>query len=454
MPAVTAASPKEYSLRSRRRAGLFLLATVLPGLFLALRVLRIGLASVLAESAELADLRRASRLDPVNPELEHRLGQFYSYAQGALDPAEGVRHLERATELSPGKSSYWADLGSACESIGDRECADRSFERALALSPMTPHLYWANANYSVRAGRVETALPRLRRLLELDPGYAEPTFDLCLRVLDNPEIVFRQVLPAGRDARLGLAYAGFLATHGHADFSYQVWRQVRETLTTRASFPLASAEPYLESLLELGRYSQALGVWQDLERLGLVTQPVAERGTNLVFNGGFERLPLNAGFDWRYREESHVSIDFSDSRAHEGTRCLALDYTLAANREDEPVYQIVSVAPGERYRLTAYVRSEDITSDSGPRLRVVSLECPSCLNVSSPATAGTTDWHPVELEFSTGAGTRFVRLSVWRPRSRAFPSNITGRFWLDAVSLKRESRAPDVAKTPASTRAS
>jgi len=451
---VTLPSPTEYSLRSRREAGVFLLAALLPGLFLVLEALRIGLASALGASTNVSDLGRASRLDPANAELEHRLGQVYSYAPGELDPAEGLRHLERATELNPGKPSYWADLGSACESTGNRECADRSFERALALSPMTPHLYWTNANYNLRTGRVEKALPLLRRLLELDPSYAEPTFDLCLRMLDDPEIIFRQVVPTGRQARLRLGLARFLVTHGHADFSYQVWRETRETLTPPAPFPLAWAEPYLESLLELGRYSEALSVWQDLERLGLVTDFAAERGRNLVFNGGFERWPLNTGFDWRYREESHLSIDFSNFRAYAGARCLALDYVLAANEEDEPVYQIVAVIPGERYRLTAYVRSEDITSDSGPRLRVVSLECPNCLNASSPAVVGTTDWHPVELEFSVGGGTRFVRLSIWRPRSRAFPSNITGRFWLDAVSLKAESRAPSVAKALAPSRAS
>jgi len=29
-----------------------------------------------------------------------------------------------------------------------------------------------------------------------------------------------------------------------------------------------------------------------------------------------------------------------------------------------------------------------------------------------------------------------VRVSVWRPPSQTFPPEITGTFWLDAVSLK------------------
>jgi hypothetical protein len=82
------------------------------------------------------------------------------------------------------------------------------------------------------------------------------------------------------------------------------------------------------------------------------------------------------------------------------------------------------------------VRSEEITSDSGPRLRIVDPACSECLDVSTEATLGTTGWHQVRLSFTPGAQTEFVRLSVWRPRSRSFPAEISGQWWVDAVSLK------------------
>jgi hypothetical protein len=115
---------------------------------------------------------------------------------------------------------------------------------------------------------------------------------------------------------------------------------------------------------------------------------------------------------------------------------LRLDFTSNQNDESEAVYQIVPVAPSRAYLLTAYTRSEDITSGSGPRLRVLDPGCAGCLNVSTETTVGTTPWHLVSLRFSTGAQAQVVRVSVWRPRSRAFPEEITGTFWLDAVSLK------------------
>jgi hypothetical protein len=202
-------------------------------------------------------------------------------------------------------------------------------------------------------------------------------------------------------------------------------------------FPFSSAEPYLQRLLDLGRYKEAIDVWQDLERLGIVKKPATGEPDNLIFNGDFEQVPLNAGFDWRTPEVPYLSLAFPDSGAYRGSRCLRLDFTVGRNDESEAVYQFVPVVPYQGYSLTAYARSNNITSDSGPRLRVLDPTCPACLDVSSETIVGTTPWHPVSLKFSTGAQAQVVRVSVWRPRSRAFPTEITGTFWLDAVSLER-----------------
>jgi hypothetical protein len=111
---------------------------------------------------------------------------------------------------------------------------------------------------------------------------------------------------------------------------------------------------------------------------------------------------------------------------------------VGQNDDFEPVYQIVPVVPNHSYSLTAYARSMDITSDSGPRLRVTDPECPTCLNALTDATVGSTPWHQVTIGFTSGPQTQAVRVSVWRPRSRVFPMEISGSFWLDAVSLRAE----------------
>ena len=438
----------EFLLGSRWRAGVFFLAIGLPGLFVVAQTIRIALAATLGKSTAPARLRRALAYDPANPKLHHRLGQIHSYySVEDRDPAESVKHFRRATELSPYGAGYWLDLAKVCLLMGDTASADAALNRALELSPMSPRTRWTAANHYYQTNRLEEAWPQFRRFLELSPGYAPATFQLCLRASGDPQLIFEKVVPSGSDSRLRLAYVDFLSAYGQIDFAHRFWVQ---TVANTSPFPFAWARSYLDRLLALGRDHEAVGVWKDLERLGIVTPPSTAEADNLVFNGNFERPPLNAGFDWRFSAFPYLEFDFQDSKAYQGTRCLRLDFTVKDNAEQEALFQIVPVTPNQTYQLKAYVRSENITSDSGPRLRVLDPTCPGCLSVSSETTVGTTAWHPVSLNFSTGSQTRLVRLSVWRARSRTFPTEITGSFWLDAVSVKAASSPSEkAALTPA-----
>jgi pentatricopeptide repeat protein len=430
-----------HPLRSTRQATLVLLGMALAAVLIGGVSIRVGISSTGGASIGALELRRAIALDPGNPALQNRLGLVYCYSPGQFDPVEGLKYLRKAVELNGYKAGYWADLGLACESVGDLTCADQSFRRALSVSPMMPRLEWITANYCLRTNQVDAAIKHFQRLLELSPEYASTTFNTCLRALGNPELILQKVLPSGTNPALKLQYADFLSTHGEADFSYRVWL---EAVAPARLFPFSLARAYLEHLLDLGRYKEAFDVWQDMVRLGIVDQSLSQESDNLVFNSSFEQVPLDSGFDWHYWAAPYVSLDFSDSRAYEGARCLRLDFTVKQNEDYEPVTQIVRVDPGQVYSVRAYTRSENVTSDSGPRLRVVDVECPSCLNLATEASIGTTPWHPVSMKFTAGPQTSFLRLSVWRPRSRTFPTEITGSFWVDSVSLKRVSAISEV----------
>jgi len=415
----------EISLRPHSRALLFLLAVGCASLLLAAETLLVGIVS----SFETPTVgRRLLALDANDPRLHNRLGRVYE----DIDPAESLRHLRRATQLSPASRLYWSDLHSACESRGDTRCADQAGERLSQLCPMVPSYHWLAADSYLRTNRLDIALAEFRRLLELDPTYATATWG-SLQGVQQPETIFQEILADNSNAQLKVGYVNFLSDQGDNDTAYRIWRLVA---ADSRPFPFSSAAPYLERLIGMGRIEEAVNVWKDLERLGIVKRNGADKKDNLIFNGDFEQSPLNAGFDWRTSPRTYLAVDFSAPGAYHGAHCLRVDFTVSRNDEYEPAYQIVPVLPHHTYMLLAYIRSEDITSDTGPCLRVSDTQPAGFPDVISDTTVGTTPWHPLRLSFSTGPQTRAVRLSFWRPRSRVFPTEISGTCWLDTVSLE------------------
>ena len=416
---------------TRRSRVLFVLATVVPALFLSFEAGLSTSALTLAESGHRHAVRQALTLDPENPVLQDRLGLDYLDGVEETDASASLRHLRRAVELAPARAFYWVDLASACESRSDFTCAGGALQHALSLAPMTPRLYWMAANYDLRRSQSENAAPLFRKLLELSPDYALPTFDVCLRVQKDPNFIRQQVMPTGGHPSLRLSYVDFLSALDRMDLASQAWGDV---IQIGSRFPFSLAQSYFDLLIDSRRVEQAACAWQDLERLGVIG---AASDGNLAYNGGFEQAPLNAGFDWHYQPVPYITANFAEAAAYEGRRCLRLDF-MGTNSDFEPVFEWVPVAPNRRYLLTAQAKSDSISSDSGPRLRMVDADCPACLDMSSDMAVGTTPWHQMSIRFATSAETHLLKLSIWRPHSRTFPTEITGHFWLGAVRLTAE----------------
>jgi tetratricopeptide (TPR) repeat protein len=467
-------SVRELRLSTPGQRVLFLVAAGIIAMLPAFEAARIATAVTLSGSADPATLQRALAIDPGNDEIEHRLGMALFYSDGSADRVSGLDHLRRATELNPREALYWSDLAAACEASRHESCASAAVARALAASPKTPRLYWSAANYDLRAGRESDALANFRHLLELDPAYAASVFQTCLRVFGTPSSGVKQgILATNRNPHVSMAFINLASGVGDAADAYAEWRRLsadyagdadghekdaaegNEAQSERsAPLTVAEVEPYLDRLISSGREHDAISVWTGLQRLSMISSSelrlrseaessapsgsaAASRFRNeLVFNGGFERVPLNAGFDWRLNPEPFVSIALS-KESHAGSYAVRIELSGDRNQEYEPMFEIVPVRPGRSYVLSAFVRSQAITSDTGPRLRVRDLTCSSspCLDVSTPDIESTTPWHAIRAAFTASPETRFVRLAIWRPKSRGYPSEISGVLWVDDVSI-------------------
>ncbi len=417
----------------------YLVVLLLPVMALSAAILREAAAQTLGESLRPAWIEAGLRLDPNQLALYHRLGMIRFYSTDHPDATGGLMLLRHAARMQPDAAPYWRDLASACGATGDTACADRAFQRAVALNPMSPGLHWMIANYDLEMNRTEAGFAEFRRLLDLDPGYSGSVFHLCQQMDFDDPLVWNKIVDGNRNFKVPLEWIKTLAGEGRLDDAYRAWRKemgslpAPQAVTRQVSY--ADVRPFLDSLIQPRWGREAEAVWSDLRRIGLVHEAgTASRPTNLVFNGDFEHKPLNSGFDWRLVPASGIMISRESGRPH-GTSALRIDFTPPANGTFEPVYEYVPVEPEQTYLLSAWAKSEGITSDSGPRLRVTDAFADTRVLASTPDVTGTSAWQRVHSTFSTGPDTRFVKISVWRPRSRAFPFEISGAFWLTSVRL-------------------
>jgi tetratricopeptide (TPR) repeat protein len=407
---------------------------VASGIPLTYETVRIALASTPEDSISIPAVRAGLAHDPANPVLLHQLGSLYSSSPTELDLTEALKDLRQAVALSPKHWDYWVDLAATCDTVGDTACSDEAFERARALNSRKPRLLWIIGNHYFLTNRVEKGFPYFRQLLEVRPEYLGPTFRLCLRATGDPQQVYSEVVPQGKDPALRTAFLTFLTATGDLGGAMRIWQQMVAGPNRPTDLP--SVKLFLDFLIDHNQISSARTIWDDLARLGLVVKDVPTEPGNLIYNGSFEQLPLNTGFDWRYNEGSDLLFDFSDPYAYQGSRSLRIEFPVGRDLNYDLFGQVVPVKPNTRYQLTAYVRSEGLTSDSGPRWRVVFGGCSNCLVPTSEQTLGTTKWHAVDVTFTTPPETQSVRISFWRPPGRLAPRDISGVVWVDDVSLR------------------
>ncbi|MGC2109041.1 MAG: carbohydrate binding domain-containing protein [Candidatus Korobacteraceae bacterium] len=392
---------------------------------------RIVAAESWSRSLNVETVRRAIALDPANPDFHYLLGKLLLLDGKPGDAASAADEFRTAITMNSYSAVYWSGLAKACYAAADQSCADQSFHRAQKLAPRSPQFAWEAAVNDVVSNQPKAALEQLKTFLRMQPDGWGQAFQLVMRGFNDPDIVWHSLLADSNNVAAKMDFLNFLTANNRFDVAASYWTQLSEADT---GVPMASATPYLERLLGSGHYEEAAKVWSYLQAQDEV-QPATAAGRNLVFNGGFEQSPLNAGFDWRSVDQPYMSLDFADGSAHTGTHALRADFTVPQNAEYEIAYQWVPVVPNQTYELSAYARSEGITSDSGPRLRALDPQCAACLNAATEGTTGTTDWHKTATEFTTGPNTHIVRLSIWRPQGRVYPMEIGGQVWLDDVSL-------------------
>lgn len=377
----------------------------------------------------LESLERAVRLEPDNAAGWHRLGRWeeLSLAEGNLQRAR--EHYREATRLNPYESQYWLDLANALAFTGAPQEAETAVEQALRVDPQTPATLWAAGNFWLRTAEPQRAFPYLRAALEADPGLAPALIQSCHNAVRDPDVLLREVLPPR--PRFYLVYLWLLVRQQETAAAARVWQSLVEL---GEEFRAEQALFYVNHLLDSGDVDSALQAWNDLKRLKLV--PDAGGPGELLYNADLRREILDGGFDWRVVEHADVTVAEGSGRPGSPAAAVVIRFLGEDNLHYRHFFQMVPVTPNTRYRFEAWVSSENISTESGPRLEVYAPHSSDTPPAYSATLVGTNDWAPLAVEFTTGPHTRLVRVGVVRLPSQRVENRIRGVVRATEFSLR------------------
>jgi hypothetical protein len=104
------------------------------------------------------------------------------------------------------------------------------------------------------------------------------------------------------------------------------------------------------------------------------------------------------------------------------------------NVEFAQLHQFTAVTPG-RYRFSAEIQAEDITTDERPFWRIVGVDDLSHLVVETPSIKGNVPRSLVSVEFNVPTGTHALDIQLRRRPSLRFDNKIAGTLRIYEVSL-------------------
>jgi len=419
----------EIPVGSTRRRTILLAVSLLAAALISFEASRLWLASHLLNTGNLPQMERGASLAPGNGDYWDRLGHLRQWDLLDTDLPGAIADYKKAVADDPHSAHYWIDLASAYEASGDLARAEESFARAKAVYPLSAEVAFHYGNFLLREQKYPEAYGELQRAVRIDPTLLPLAISRTWRATEDVDSLLNQMLPADQDTYLQAI--DFFATIHNPDPALAVWQRL---LALGKPFPLERTFSLFDELIRQDRSEDALRLWREAASANGLSQG-EPNPKSLIWDGKFQNDFLNGGLDWRWGAPPGVSIDFDSTPAPRGSRSVRLDFGGGSNISLEAPLQYVPVDPNRSYHFHASMRTDQITTESGPRFSVSDPNHAGAVDVLTDSFTGSHVWTPVDTDIATGPDTHFLLVQLVRRQSRLFDNKLSGTVWIADVSL-------------------
>jgi len=400
---------------------------------------RLELAEHRIWSDDFTKMQSAAAIEPGYAEYWDRLGRFLQFGLDEQDFPNALRNYEKAVKISPLTARYWIDLAIAQENLGDIEKARKDFDEARADYPGSAEVRWEYANFLLRQGQLPEAFREMRTAVQEDSTLLPLAINRAWRATNDPDQVADAILP--NTAAAYIEALNFFAGDENVNAGLKIWRRLADS---HQPFEIEKLFPFFDVAIQKNHGADGRRMW--LEALAACGLPHdTPSNGSVVLNGGFENDILNGGFDWRWPSSLGMTTEYDTRVYHGGKRSLRLDFGGGINIDLSQPFEFVAVDPGRTYHLDGFIRTENITTESGIRFYVFDPRHRDEFYLHTDDLTGTHDWTELQGNIITGPDTQILQVEIRRTPSRRFENKLGGSAWIDDVSLIPAAAASAVA---------
>lgn len=394
------------------------------------------LASHRIESGRVESMERGAALVPGNGEGWDRLGRFRQFDFADPSASEALSYYQRAVRDDPRSAHYWMDLAGSYEDVGDDANAEKAFDHARAVYPLSAEVMWNYGNFLLRRQDYSRAYKEIQRAAGADPSFLPLAISRTWRATGDINQILNDALPANPEAYLQAI--DFFVSIQRADLCLAVWQRVTglgQPIALRRTFPL------MEMLISQDRAEDARKIWREALTLSGSQQPTPS-GNSSIWDGDFSADFTNGGLGWRWDAPLGAAINFDSPPASGGTRSVRIDFSGGSNLSLDAPIEFVPVEPGRAYHFHALMRTDQISTESGMRILLDDPNHSNAVNVLTDNLTGSHAWTAADADFVTGTETHFLVIQLMRYPSRLFDNKLSGAVWMANLSLTSAASQP------------
>lgn len=375
-----------------------------------------------------AGLLSALQYEPANPDPYYRLGLFYQWDVRHFNLEKAIYYLKEALKRNPLEQEYWLNLAKAFQKQDNYSLAEEALKMALMVSPTSYRSRWIGGNLFLQKGDYNQAIPYFSFILKNYPAQSRPVYEVWEQAGGDRHFILEKLVP--EDSLSLSQFLSYLYEVGDGELALKAW-QKRNNLGYKPSLP--ETLQVVDFLIAQRLLPAGFQIFQDLRR----QEGFATSNKNLVTNGGFEEERfLGRGFDWHLDQSSSFNISFDRSVFYEGQKSLLITFLGKDNVHFHHVFQYVPLKPNQDYLLRAFLKTEAITTQSGIKLEVASIN--GSFHKQSATLTGSNDWQEMTISFRTPPILQGGLVRLRREQIQKFDRFISGKVWVDKVSLEEK----------------